>query len=574
MSNMLGIDWVDWAVVGLFLVGTTVIGSWAIKRVTSASSYFISDRKFGKVLMMFFTFGTGTHSGQAVMVASKTYQSGASGIWYEWLWMFCTPFFWLFAPMFRRMRAVTTGDFFNVRYGRSVSVLYSIVGMLQLMVHIGVMLKGCGAVIVAVSGREIDANVAICAMTIMFVIYGVCGGLNAAIITDFIQGIMTIVLSFLILPSIWRAVGGLSGLRAIIPDQAMFEVIAPNDITAFYIAIISLNVLIGWVTQPHSMAMSGAGRTEMESRVGVMCGILMKRICTIAWTLTGLCAVGLLGRSKEPDLVFGLAAKELLPQISRGMIGLFIASTLATVMDNCGTFMVTSAGLFTENIYKPLIAPGRADKHYMKVGRLVSVLVVAVGIAFAYRFKSVVEGMEIFWIVSAMMGTTFFVGLFWRRATTAAAWVSTLTSFTVLLFTGTISMFGKTLWDFNAHFADKLPAFMLFDGKLYLPWQMIIYLTVGFVSAILVSLFTKPQKKDKLDKFYECLRTPVMAGEPETEPFTLPPGIEPAPRNVLVKHPDFEIPRPTMISIVGFLAGWVAVVALIAAFYWIMSTGK
>jgi Na+/proline symporter len=571
MSIMLGVNWIDWGVIALYLVGITIIGSWAVKRVKSTASFFISDRKFGKIMMMFFTFGTGTHTGQAVMVASKTYQSGASGIWYEWLWLFCTPFFWLFAPMFRRMRAVTTGDFFNIRYGRSVSVLYSLVGMLQLMVHIGVMLKGSSAMITAVSGGQINPKFAIWAMTVMFVIYGVSGGLSAAIVTDFIQGILTIVLSFLILPSIWHAVGGLSGLRTVIPDAAMFKIVAPHEITAFYIAIISLNVLIGWVTLPHSMAMSAAGKTEMEGRVGVMCGIVMKRICTIAWTLTGLCAVGLyMGKTFDPDLVYGMAANDLLPKIAPGLIGLFIAGMLAAVMSTCDAFMVTSAGLFTENIYKPLISPGRDDSHYMKVGRLVSVLVVLVGIVFAYRFESIVEGMEIFWKVSAMMGMSFFVGLFWRRATTAAAWVSTVTSFTALLFTGTISMFGKVLWDFNAHFADKLPQFMLFDGKLYLPWQMIIYLTVGFVSAIVVSLFTRPQQKERLDKFYECLRTPVKAGEPETEPFTLPPGVSPAPRNVLIKHPDFEFPKPAMVSVIGFLAGWAAVAILIAVFFWII----
>ncbi len=568
---MFGVNWLDWLVIAAYLVGITIIGSWTVKRVKSSASFFISDRKFGKIMMMFFTFGIGTHTGQAVMVASKSYRSGASGIWYEWLWLFCTPFFWLFAPMFRRMRAVTTGDFFNIRYGRSVSVLYSLVGMLQLIVHIGVMLKGSGAMITAVSGGQINSNMALWAMTIVFVIYGVCGGLSAAIIADFVQGLLTIVLSFLILPSVWHAVGGLSGLRAIIPDQAMFKIIAPREITAFYIAIISLNALIGWVTLPHSMALSGAGKTELEGRVGVMCGIIMKRLCTIAWALTGLCAVGLyMDKKFDPDLVYGMAANDLLPKIGPGMIGLFIASMLAAVMDNCSAFMITSAGLFTENIYKPLMAPGRIDSHYKKVGRVVSVLVVLVGIIFAYRFESVIEGMETFWKVAAMMGTSFFVGLFWRRATTAAAWVSTLTSFAAWLFTSPVTFFGKTLWDFNAHFADKLPSFMLFEGKLSLPWQMIIYLTVGFIPAILVSLFTKPQDKEKLDKFYNCLRTPVVPNEPETEPFTLPPGMTPGPRKVLIDHPDFEIPKPARITVVGFLAGWAAVAALILLFYGIM----
>jgi Na+/proline symporter len=145
--------------------------------VRSTASFFIGDRKFGKIMMMFFTFGTGTHADHAVSVAAKTYRAGASGIWYQWLWLFVTPFFWLLAPMFRRMRAVTTGDYFHARYGRSVSVLYAIMGMMQLMVNIGVMLKGSSAMITAVSGGKINPHLAIWAMTVMFVIYGIAGGL-------------------------------------------------------------------------------------------------------------------------------------------------------------------------------------------------------------------------------------------------------------------------------------------------------------------------------------------------------------------------------------------------------------
>ena len=37
-----------------------------------------------------------------------------------------------------------------------------------------------------------------------------------------------------------------------------------------------------------------------------------------------------------------------------------------------------------------------------------------------------------------------------------------------------------------------------------------------------------------------------------TEPFTLPTGVEPAPRRVLIEHEDFEIPRPTAVSVLGF----------------------
>ncbi len=568
----MGVTVIDGAVIVGYLGLIVVIGVWAMRRVNTSASLFIGDRKFGKVMMMFFAFGTGTHSDQAVSVSAKTYNTGASGIWYQWLWLFCTPFFWLLAPIFRRMRSVTTGDFFNARYGRGVAALFAVVGALQLMVNIGVMLKGSSAMIVAVSGGKINPELAIGAMTFMFVIYGVAGGLSAAIVTDFIQGLLTIVLSFLILPFALNAVGGLSGLREIIGDEAMFKIVAPREITFFYIAVISFNALVGWVTQPHSMGMSAAGRTEMEGRVGVMCGILFKRVCTIAWVLTGLCAVGLyMGQDVDVDHVYGLMARDLLPQIAPGLVGLFIASMLAAVMSSCDAFMISSAALFTENLYKPLIAPHRPDNHYKFIGRVTSALTVVIGIFVAFNLKSVVDGLELFWKVAAMMAIPFWGGLFWRRATRAGAWAATLGGFIMLLGTSQVKVGPWILWDFNATCADWLPEFMVFEGALHLPWQMIGYLSVGFVAMVLVSLVTSPESPEKLDVFYACLRTPIQPGEPEpAEPFTLPLGVEPAPRNDWIGHPDFELQRPSVVSMVGFAAGWVAVGLLIAAFYWIL----
>jgi Na+/proline symporter len=568
---MLGVNWIDWLVIGVYLGVITIIGVWAVKRVRSAASFFISDRKFGKIMMMFFSFGTGTHSDLAVSVAAKTYRSGASGIWYQWLWLFATPFYWLLAPIFRRMRAVTIGDYFHARYGRSVTVLYAAFGIMQLTVSIGLMLKGSSAMITAVSGGAINANYAILGMTVIFVIYGVAGGLSAAIVTDFIQGMLTIVLSFLILPFALSAVNGLAGLRETVNNPDMFKIVAPHEITVFYIAVISFNALLGWATRPHTMGMAAAGKTEMEGRVGVVVGMLLKRVCTIAWVLTGLCAVGLYGgREVNVDYVYGLMAHDLLPKVAPGLIGLFIASMLAAVMSSCDAFMVSSSALFTENIYRPILARNKSDSHYMRVGRVVAALVVVAGIFFAFKLESVVHGLEIFWKVSAMMAIPFWVGLFWRRATTTAAWAATLMSFAALLLTGTISIFGNVIWDFNVTVAGRLPEFMLFEGRLSLAWQMLIYLSAGFVAAVVVSLFTRPVDNEKLDRFYECLRTPIQPGEPETEPFTLPDGVEPAPRHPWVSHPALEIPKPNFVSVVGFFAAWGAVAVLIASFFWIL----
>ena len=98
--------------------------------------------------------------------------------------------------------------------------------------------------------------------------------------------------------------------------------------------MIAFNGLVGIVTQPHTMANCAAGKTELEGRLGWMLGNGLKRICTVAWCLTGVAAVVYFagdGRTVEPDKVFGTVAGDFLPKILPGMLGVFIAALLASV---------------------------------------------------------------------------------------------------------------------------------------------------------------------------------------------------------------------------------------------------
>ena len=239
---MSGIQSADLFVIILYFIGITGIGVWSAKKIKTMGDYFM-PRTFGKNALIMHAFGTGTHSDQAVGVASKTFTSGLSGIWYQWLWLFVTPFYWLIAPVLRRFRAITMADVFVARYNQSVGILYAIVGMLQLMVNIGLMLKGSSVIISATFGDAVSPTAIIVIMTALFLIYGIAGGLSAAIITDFIQGILTVIFSFLLLPFVLNAVGGINGLHETIKNPEMFSLIAPAEIGLFYIVVIAINGL-------------------------------------------------------------------------------------------------------------------------------------------------------------------------------------------------------------------------------------------------------------------------------------------------------------------------------------------
>lgn len=232
-------------------------------------------------------------------------------------------------------------------------------------------------------------------MTVIFVVYGVFGGFSAAIFIDFIQGVLIIIFLFLLLPLILNVIDGFEGLRvglstmgdaadALTPNAQKLNLVAPANIGVFYIAVIAINALVGIVAQPQMMANCAAGKTEMEGRAGYMTGKFLKRLCTIPWCLTGVAAVVYFaGESIHPDEVFGIVANRFLPKIMSGILGVFIAGIMASVMSTCDALKISTSVLFTENIYKPLKS-GCENKHYILIGRIACVGIVAGSILYAY----------------------------------------------------------------------------------------------------------------------------------------------------------------------------------------------
>jgi Na+/proline symporter len=564
---MFGLHIFDFLAITAFLGGITVVGLWTRGRVGSFGD-FAMPRSFGKVMMVFFSFGTGTNPEHAVAVAAKSFTHGISGIWYGWMSLFATPFYWIIAPVFRRLRAFTTGDVYAARFGPRFAWFYSFVGFVKSIFSIGVSLKGGAVMLTAISGGTISGDLAIFVLTALFVLYGTAGGLSAAIVTDLVQGIMTILYSFALVPLILHAVGGLAGVKAAVSDPDFFRLFSHGDLNWFFVLMLSLVNLLHVVGAPHIMGNCAAGRTEMDGAVGFMVGSFVKRICTIAWSLVGLAAVArFAGGAIDPEETYGLVARELLPLVGPGFLGLFLAGLMANMMSTCSALMVSASTLFTQNLYRPL-RPGRDSRHYLRVVRWSSVATVAGSMAFAYLLPGFIAGVEAYWKLSSIIGLALLLGLIWRGLTPAGAWAATLAAYGTWWLT--------TLpWFVAAITASPLARSLgvVVQGRapaVGLAWQVFFYLTSGVIAAVLVSRWSRPLAREKLDTFYGLMRTPVTPGEIVAEPCTLPVGaVVPAPRH-LFPGTSLELLVPSRQIALGFLAGWMAVAALIGFVLWLM----
>src|SRR6185503_14258094 len=271
--------------------------------------------------------GVGTHAEMPVSLAGAVYATGASAIWFQWKNLFITPFYWLMAPVFRRARRTTMAEFMEDRYGSWMGAIYIAFALCFLVINTGNMLKGAGKVISQATGGSVGVNEIVIAMTVLFVLYSVVGGLVAAAWTDLFQGFLIIALSFMLIPLGWDRVGGLAGMQASL-EPFRFSLATPSGVGPWAIAMLTVNGLVGIMAQPHQLAAVGTGRDERTCRIGMFGGNMVKRVCTVGWALVGLivaaaiaqghASVGALG---DPENTFGFACRLFL---APGALGLMI----------------------------------------------------------------------------------------------------------------------------------------------------------------------------------------------------------------------------------------------------------
>jgi len=455
-----------------------LIGALCAMRVKKQEDYFMGGRGFGKLLQTFAAFGAGTGSQDPINVGRTTWTSGLSGVWSALMWLFITPFYWIFAIWYRRMRHMTTGDWFVERYqSQAMGAAYTVFGFVFYIAYLSTIFSAITKVAVPLLGEATiltlvgwigsdDPNhlrfVLVPIIATVVIAYGVVGGLAAAYWTDLIQGLCIILLSIILIPY------GLSSLVEKYGDEyavatgeeaetlttwdgfrIMHHRVSEDNFQLFsgprsgefplhFIISLSLLGLVGIVVQPHFIATGGGtAKSEQAARIGLVTGNFLKRFCTIGWALTGLIVLALLADSVEinqdPERAWGVASREILGQVTIGgvyigLVGLMLACLLAALMSSADCYMLVSSALLVRNVYAPYINPNASEKSYIKAGRIAGVLIIVGATIVSLKFYDVLGQYIMSLEISLLFAAPFWAGMFWRRASSFSAWGTILFS--------------------------------------------------------------------------------------------------------------------------------------------------
>ncbi|AKJ65149.1 sodium:solute symporter family protein [Kiritimatiella glycovorans] len=539
----LGLDYAIWCVVLIYLLAMLALGWWSRGRASSQDGYLMGERKFNTPMMIMHSFGAGTNPGDAAGVVSGSTQAGASGVWVSWLWMYGTPFYWLIAPMVRRMRCLTMADYFEERFGGAASALYILVSASAMVVCLASVLLATTKTVQGMMGRvgTPDAELwfygILIVTTLTFMLYSYWGGIVAAIRTDFIQGLMMIVLSFLVVPVALNleTVGGIKGMQATLAAASrehgtdLLSIFGPDRFNLGVVLMLCMQAPLSAMALPHLATVCGAGKTEWQGRMGFAGGNMLKRFCTIGWALLGmawlahLISQGVVVDAAVADAAFGDAIRALLPPVLQGVM---LACILAAAMSSGNAFQVTVAGLFSENLYKRYVNPSAGDLQKLRVTKTVGLIYVLLAVLVAILMRDVVQTIMTYFTILALVGISTAMGMLWRRMNQTGMMTATLLA--VAVFAGT-----------------RLNVFHLPSGL-----AIGAPIAAGVIGGIVGSLLSRPPDREKVDRFFTKIYTPV--GQEDKLGQSLDEAV-PADRRWLTAGGLFVV-KPSRQSWVGFLA--------------------
>jgi SSS family solute:Na+ symporter len=179
--------------------------------------------------------------------------------------------------------------------------------------------------------------------------------------------------------------------------------------------------------------------------------------------------------------VVPLLMQQLLPN---GFLGVALAGLLASFMAGMAANVSSLNTVFTYDLWQGWLRPGKSDRHYLNVGRWVTVIgtLIAIGTAFiAGNFGNIMDYIQtLFSFFNVPLFAVFILGLLWKRATGHAGWAG--------LATGTAG----AIVIFVLNQAGVIP--ISSQGSSYLGGG--VALVLALIVGIVVSLFQTP-KSDK-----------------------------------------------------------------------------
>ena len=527
----MNLHFADYLVILIYFVFVVAVGVIIKKKITSSND-FLNSNKSIPLWITSIAFISANLGAQEVlgMVASGA-KYGIMTVHFYWVGaIFAMVFLGVFMmPFYYGSKARSVPEYLFLRFDEKTRALNALTFAAMTIFSSGISLYALAKLLEVILHWNFDLCIWIAAGIVMA--YTLLGGLTSAVYNEVLQFFLIVLgLSPLVIVALQDA-GGWDTIKTNLEPQLTHAWKYMGDADAnpmgihFMLLIFGLGFVMSFgywctdflVVQRAMIAknMSAAQRTPIIAAIPKMFMpliVVLPGVIAIALTKSALDS----GDYRIPtDATGGYDYTMTLPSLiahyyPSGLLGVGITALIASFMSGMAGNVTAFNAVFTYDIYQAYFFKNKSDKHYLNVGKLVTLFGILFSIGTAYiaaSFNNINDFLQlVFSFVNGPLFATFLLGMFWKRTTGHGAFWG--------LVAGTLAAaitHGLTIAEGKGGWISPIYPISSGMGQAFIvasfSWM------ANFFTTIAVSLVTKPKPDEELRGLVYSLTEKVYGTE-------------------------------------------------------------
>ena len=446
-----GLHFLDYLVFALYFIAVSSYGYWIYRRKQSgnntAGDYFLAEGALTYWAIGASLIASNISAEHFIGMSGSGFAIGLAISTYEWMsaaTLLVVAVF--FVPIYLKNKIYTMPQFLRNRYSPLVATLMAVFWLLAYVFVNLTSILYLGALALELT-TGLDFYVSIIGLAI-FALFITIGGMRVIGYTDVVQvavlvlgGLATVYLALNMVAEQFGSSGVFAGL-ALLREKAPshFHMILPKG-HEYYKDLPGLTVLIGamWINNLNYWGCNqyiiqrALGADLPTARKGILFAAFLKLLIPVIVVLPGISAFVLYSNGMfqtemtdasgmvKPDFAY----PTLLNLLPVGMKGLAFAALIAAIVASLAGKANSVATIFSLDIYKRYFDKEASDAKLVRVGKTAVAVSMLIAILIAPQLRSLEQTyqfiQEYLSFITPGAFAIFLLGMFWRRATSAAA---------------------------------------------------------------------------------------------------------------------------------------------------------
>ena len=532
MSESITLHWIDWSIIISYILFSLGVGIYFSKRAASSTEeYFLSGRSLPWWIvgtsMVATTFAADTP------LAITEFVRGP-GIWQNWFWwnllMGSLLSVFLFSRLWRRAEILTDNELLELRYsGKPAAFLRAFkAGYFAILYNFIVMGWVINAMASVVSVMlNMDKWTAVWLCVIIALVYAILSGFWGVVVTDLVQFVIAMFGSIALAIIALNYVGGMEVLLSKLNELLGSDVVTDNTLkfippipdtgvatqtfweSPFSKFLIFISVM--WWSH-HGTDGGGYIIQRMSSAKNERHALLATLWFNIAhyalrvWPWIIVAVVSIVMFPIIPAEYSDLGVKAGYPLVMNtllgpGLKGILIVSFLAAFMSTIDTHLNWGVSYLINDIYKRFFKPNESERHYVLVGKIMTVILMILAAFTALKMQSISKAWEFIFAMGAGIGLVLILRWFWWRVNAWSEITALATSIIITISFEVIAYFQTINNNLEYSLFGSAPS--IFGMSLQVHHKLMIIVPIAIMAWVAVTFLTKPEPMTKLETFYK-----------------------------------------------------------------------